>query len=418
MANVSRSVNNYDIYNNRFRLPSNEKTMTRQSIEKNMFVENNFTPKTWNYANKDYLKSFTDNKHNETNFPTQPLSLMKKDIPKIMTSSLKADIYMNKEEKPVIYKKTMRRSDLLGLKDDKTNKSIDGHKSNSVVKDKHHRNRSNGDRDSIDQFLNPYNLLSPKDDHQREPEIIRGNKDIINRSRIGEQERINTEDNKIYGLNTFKNPSEIIDNVQKNILNKINSSKNKKVVLQDYNYEEEQLNKFFKHQATPNNETENVHDTSNEDLIVSGDYTNILQNIKQRIDDHRTKFKSILSKNSAKAENLYNQEINEMHMNVYKPKHKATNKKESTIIDKYDKVKAGKAQFTHEQEEGYAIFKANCASCHTEPLFTDGSFRNNGLIKNPFTKDAGRMSITGKSEDSLKFRVPSLRNLFLTFPSS
>lgn len=83
---------------------------------------------------------------------------------------------------------------------------------------------------------------------------------------------------------------------------------------------------------------------------------------------------------------------------------------------KYDKVKAGKAQFTHEQEEGYAIFKANCASCHSEPLFTDGSFRNNGLIKNPFTKDAGRMSITGKSEDSLKFRVPSLRNLFLTFP--
>lgn len=83
---------------------------------------------------------------------------------------------------------------------------------------------------------------------------------------------------------------------------------------------------------------------------------------------------------------------------------------------KYDKVKAGKAQFTHEQEEGYAIFKANCASCHTEPLFTDGSFRNNGLIKNPFTKDVGRMSITGKSEDSLKFRVPSLRNLFLTFP--
>ena len=28
----------------------------------------------------------------------------------------------------------------------------------------------------------------------------------------------------------------------------------------------------------------------------------------------------------------------------------------------------------------------------------------------------GRMRITGRKEDSLKFRVPSLRNVFLTFP--
>lgn len=83
---------------------------------------------------------------------------------------------------------------------------------------------------------------------------------------------------------------------------------------------------------------------------------------------------------------------------------------------KYDKVMAGKDQFTYDQQQGYELFKAKCASCHAEPLFTDGSYRNNGLIKNPFTNDVGRMNITGRSEDSLKFKVPSLRNVFLTFP--
>jgi cytochrome c peroxidase len=31
-------------------------------------------------------------------------------------------------------------------------------------------------------------------------------------------------------------------------------------------------------------------------------------------------------------------------------------------------------------------------------------------------KDYGRMRITGRKEDSIKFQVPSLRNVFLTFP--
>lgn len=83
---------------------------------------------------------------------------------------------------------------------------------------------------------------------------------------------------------------------------------------------------------------------------------------------------------------------------------------------KYDRVMRGKDRFTVEQQEGYVLFQSKCASCHAEPFFTDNSYRNNGLIKNPFTNDKGRMEITGKAEDSLKFKVPSLRNLFQTFP--
>jgi cytochrome c peroxidase len=83
---------------------------------------------------------------------------------------------------------------------------------------------------------------------------------------------------------------------------------------------------------------------------------------------------------------------------------------------KYDQVKRGEASFTTEQQNGYTIFKDKCAACHTEPLFTDNSYRNTGIPVDPALNDYGRMRITGRSEDSLKFRVPSLRNVFATFP--
>lgn len=77
---------------------------------------------------------------------------------------------------------------------------------------------------------------------------------------------------------------------------------------------------------------------------------------------------------------------------------------------KYDHYKNGTTTFTVQEERGYQLYKANCASCHPEPLFTDFSLRNNGLTVDNFLKDYGRMRITGKREDSLKFRVPTLRN--------
>ncbi|MBM3416189.1 MAG: cytochrome-c peroxidase [Bacteroidetes bacterium] len=77
---------------------------------------------------------------------------------------------------------------------------------------------------------------------------------------------------------------------------------------------------------------------------------------------------------------------------------------------KYDKVKRGEAGFTTQELNGYNIYKASCATCHPEPLFTDYSYRNIGLPVDNFLDDFGRMRITGKKEDSLKFKVPTLRN--------
>ncbi|MCU0396188.1 MAG: cytochrome-c peroxidase [Chitinophagaceae bacterium] len=78
---------------------------------------------------------------------------------------------------------------------------------------------------------------------------------------------------------------------------------------------------------------------------------------------------------------------------------------------KYDKVKRGEATFNLPESLGYDIFKAKCASCHTEPLFTDLSYRNAGLSMDNVLRDHGRMRITRNPADSLKFRVPSLRNV-------
>jgi cytochrome c peroxidase len=78
---------------------------------------------------------------------------------------------------------------------------------------------------------------------------------------------------------------------------------------------------------------------------------------------------------------------------------------------KYDRVKQGVEQYDNYEQAGYQLFQSKCATCHAEPLFTDQSYRNIGLPVDPILKDWGRFRITGNPNDSLKFKVPSLRNV-------
>jgi cytochrome c peroxidase len=80
----------------------------------------------------------------------------------------------------------------------------------------------------------------------------------------------------------------------------------------------------------------------------------------------------------------------------------------------YDQYVQGKATFNESQTRGLQLFRQNCSACHTEPLFTDYSFRNTGLDAEP--KDIGRMRITQQEEDRGKFKVPTLRNIAITYP--
>jgi cytochrome c peroxidase len=85
---------------------------------------------------------------------------------------------------------------------------------------------------------------------------------------------------------------------------------------------------------------------------------------------------------------------------------------------KYDLHWRGEAggTFNASEQNGYALFQQKCNSCHTEPLLTDHSFRNNGLAPNVSLQDSGRMHITADPNDKYKFRVPTLRNIAQSSP--
>ena len=84
-------------------------------------------------------------------------------------------------------------------------------------------------------------------------------------------------------------------------------------------------------------------------------------------------------------------------------------------FDKFRRNESG-GNLAMEEAEGYAFFNQKCASCHATDLFTDNSFRNNGLPVNSALNDMGRYRVTLLDADLLKFKVPSLRNIALTAP--
>lgn len=94
---------------------------------------------------------------------------------------------------------------------------------------------------------------------------------------------------------------------------------------------------------------------------------------------------------------------------------------------RFDRVQRGEAAFTPEERRGWEIFfdfpgglsMAECGHCHTDPLFTNLEYFNNGL--DPAAKlkdlpDPGRGAVSGRRSDLGKFRTPSLRNIELTAP--
>jgi len=69
------------------------------------------------------------------------------------------------------------------------------------------------------------------------------------------------------------------------------------------------------------------------------------------------------------------------------------------------------------EKEGMDLFfstRTNCSNCHGGFDFTNYAFENNGLYES--YADPGRMRLTGNSEDSARFKIPTLRNIAITAP--
>ncbi|MDQ3142865.1 MAG: cytochrome-c peroxidase [Bacteroidota bacterium] len=66
---------------------------------------------------------------------------------------------------------------------------------------------------------------------------------------------------------------------------------------------------------------------------------------------------------------------------------------------------------------GWKLFNSpdlKCNQCHGDFNFTNYAFANNGLYEDD--PDEGRMRLTGKTEDRSLYKIPSLRNVEITFP--
>ena len=88
----------------------------------------------------------------------------------------------------------------------------------------------------------------------------------------------------------------------------------------------------------------------------------------------------------------------------------------------YDLEKKGKYIFTSSEQKGYNLYTTHCSSCHTEGLFSDYGFHNNGIdsaitaFNSIEDVKRGRNRITLKPNDLQKYKTPSLRNLATTAP--
>ena len=82
----------------------------------------------------------------------------------------------------------------------------------------------------------------------------------------------------------------------------------------------------------------------------------------------------------------------------------------------YDRVKSGEGEFNDQELKGYKLFQENCNTCHQEPLFSTYELAQNFIAIDSNLNDYGRGVISKSSDDSLLFKIPSLRNLEYSFP--
>ena len=96
---------------------------------------------------------------------------------------------------------------------------------------------------------------------------------------------------------------------------------------------------------------------------------------------------------------------------------------EETLVtpnSRFDKWLDGNASaVSPEEKAGYALFKdSGCVMCHNGSAVGGNSFQKMGLVEPYATKnpEVGRAGVTGKDADRFTFKVPTLRNVELTYP--
>jgi cytochrome c peroxidase len=96
---------------------------------------------------------------------------------------------------------------------------------------------------------------------------------------------------------------------------------------------------------------------------------------------------------------------------------------EKTLVtpnSRFDKwLKGDKKALTADEQAGYKLFKdSGCVACHNGPAVGGNSFQKMGVVE-PYKASSpaeGRVAVTGKDADRFNFKVPTLRNVEMTYP--
>ncbi|HZW12016.1 MAG TPA: cytochrome-c peroxidase [Noviherbaspirillum sp.] len=96
---------------------------------------------------------------------------------------------------------------------------------------------------------------------------------------------------------------------------------------------------------------------------------------------------------------------------------------EETLVtpnSRFDKWLSGdKKAITAFELEGYKLFKdSGCVDCHNGPAVGGNSYQTMGVVEPYKTVNSatGRIAVTGRESDHFKFKVPTLRNVEMTYP--
>jgi cytochrome c peroxidase len=86
----------------------------------------------------------------------------------------------------------------------------------------------------------------------------------------------------------------------------------------------------------------------------------------------------------------------------------------------FDKFLQGdKKAMSADAQAGFELFKtAGCSACHNGPALGNQAYFKMGMVKPYETSNPaqGRFSVTGKEQDKMVFKVPTLRNVDMTYP--
>jgi cytochrome c peroxidase len=96
---------------------------------------------------------------------------------------------------------------------------------------------------------------------------------------------------------------------------------------------------------------------------------------------------------------------------------------EKTLVtpnSRFDQFLLGKQDaLSADEKAGYKLFKdSGCIACHNGPAVGGSSFQKMGIVEPYKAKSPaeGRSAVTGKDADRFNFKVPTLRNVEMTYP--